>query len=683
MKNAFFILCLLLVLSSCRKNDRELKVTEYADPFIGTAGEGNCFPGAVFPFGGIQLSPDNPHRNQASPAGYRYSDSIVASFSHTHLSGSPIADFQDIRFLPVITQPDSTLSPTDYLQTNYARFSHSKEQAEPGYYSVVFDNGIKTELSVTERCAMHYYQFPDNTPHALTIDLSAGTSGDDTFEASIRKVNNRTLEGFRKSGGWAKDQRVYFVIEFSQDCQVMAGTEKFEPLNNGQKIRGKVCYAWIDFGEKTDKILCKISLSSANTEGAAANLESELSHWSFDKVKRDARQAWKREFQKIQIESPNEALKKIFYTALYHTYTAPAVYSDVNGNYKGPDGEIHSVSRHKQYTVFPLWETHRAVHPLFTITQRKRTGDLIHSLLKHYDTFGTLPAGELAGNEINNYSGNYSVAVITEAWQKGIRTFDGLKAYEAMKKTLRLDQPGDIVTDSLQPAPTAVYDYWCFTQMARALREEEELSYSPASTGIQHKDRHISMVPPFEIENFIAKAGDPGFLLRQLDTFFTPVSGKGPNSAFTPPTPLSRGYSHNQTTWHHLPYCYNYLGHPRKTQQLVNNILSRFYQPTPDGLPGNETFGQLSAWYVFSAMGFYPANPTSGKYQLGKPLFEKIIIHTGPEKRFIITTGKTGEKEFPVKEILLNGQKLNRTWITHEEIMNGGTLQFIPCEATE
>lgn len=489
MKNILLSLLILFSLFSCQSQDNELKITEYVNPFIGTADHGHCFPGAIVPFGGIQFSPDNPRAGWDWSSGYHYSDSIISSFSLTHLSGTGIGDLQDIRFLPVVTRPDSSVSPEEYIQSGYARFSHSQEQAEPGYYSICFDNGIKTELAVTPRCGIQYYQYPENVAHALTIDLATARNWDNTTETSIRKINNRMLEGYRKSRGWARDQRVYFVIEFSQDCQVMAGKDKFQPLENGQKITDKGCYIWVDFGEKTNKILAKVSISSANTEGALANLEKELSHWSFDKVKRDAKHAWKRELQKIKVEGNNEDQLKIFYTALYHAYTAPYTFSDVNGNYKGPDGEIHSVHKHTQYTVFSLWDTYRAAHPLFTITQKKRTADMINSMLKHYDAYGLLPVWELAGNETNCMIGNHSIPVIVEAWMKGIRNFDGEKAYEAMKKTVLNNRAGmqafrnfhyipyDLENESVSKTLEYAYDDWCVAQMAKALGKEDDYLY--------------------------------------------------------------------------------------------------------------------------------------------------------------------------------------------------------------
>lgn len=723
----FSFIVLLFCLASCGSNENDPKITEYVDPFIGTAGHGHCFPGAIMPFGGIQLSPDNPRSGWDWCSGYHYSDSIISSFSHTHLSGTGIGDLQDIRFLPVIGSPDSNSVPAEYIESCYARFSHTNEFAEPGYYSVLFDNGIKTELSVTKRCGIHYYQYPANTAHALTIDLSTARNWDRTIESCIRKVNNRTLEGYRKSKGWANDQRVYFIIEFSQDCEVLVGNKEFKPLENGRKFIDTDCYAWINFGQSTDKILAKISISSANTEGAAANLEKELSHWSFDKVKRDAKHAWRRELQKIKVEGKNEEQLKTFYTALYHAYTAPYIFSDVNGNYKGPDKEIHSVHKHTQYTVFSLWDTYRAAHPLFTITQKKRVADMINSMLKHYDAYGLLPVWELEGNETFCMIGNHAIPVIAEAYMKGIRNFDVEKAYEAMKKTVLTDRAGmgyyrkyhyipyELENESVSKTLEYAYDDWCVAQMAKALQKEDDYLFFlnasknyarvfDANTGFmrgksatgewktpfsplysKHRDDEYtegnawqySWMVQHDVEGLIALHGGPQKFMLKLDSLFTLDARLEGEEASPDISGFIGQYAQGNEPSHHIAYLYNYLGQPHKTQMYVNRILTELYNSTPEGLCGNEDCGQMSAWYVFSAMGFYPVNPVEGKYQLGAPLFDKITIKTGPEKKFVITANKESDKHIYVKEVLLNGEKLDRTWITHEEIMNGGTLEFL------
>lgn len=729
MKNIFFLLSFVFILplGSCSNKEKDPKITEYVNPFIGTAEHGHCFPGATVPFGAIQLSPDNPRSGWDWCSGYHYSDSIISSFSHTHLSGTGIGDLQDIRFLPVITKPDTNRNAADYIRSGYARFSHDNEQAEPGYYRVKFDNGIITELAVTPRCGFHYYQYPANSVHGLTLDLTTSRNWDKTTEASLKKINNRTLQGYRKSTGWAADQRVYFTIEFSQDVEVLAGKNTLKPLQNGQKIVTDSCYAWIDFGCKTDKILAKISLSSANIDGADANLKKELPHWSFDKVKRDGKQAWRKILSRIKVEGNNENNIQVFYTALYHAYLAPNLFSDVNGNFKGPDKEIHSVQKHKQYTVFSFWDTFRAAHPLFTLTQKKRVNDMINSMLKHYDASGLLPVWELVGNETNCMIGNHSIPVIVEAYLKGIDNYDVDKAYEAMKATVLSGKAGlaelrqygyipyDKENESVSKTLEYAYDDWCIAQMAKALNKEEDYLFflkksrnytnlfdkntgfmrGKSSSGAwkspfsplysNHRDDEYtegnawqySWFVPHDIEGLISLHGGKEAFATKLDSLFTIPSQLEGSNASPDISGMIGQYAQGNEPSHHVAYLFNYVGQPHKTQYYVNKIMTELYTNTPAGLCGNEDCGQMSAWYVFSAMGFYPVNPVEGKYQLGTPLFNKITLRVGPEKKFVVTANKENDNYIYVQKVLLNGKELNRTWITHDEITQGGTLEFV------
>lgn len=723
--NLLFILFILFI--SCNDREKEPQITAYVDPFIGTDGHGHVFPGATVPFGGIQLSPDNPRSAWDWCSGYHYSDSIISSFSHTHLSGTGIGDLQDIRFLPTLNRPGNQ-HPAQYIQSNYARFSHANEKAEPGYYQVKLDNGIITELSATTRCGFHYYQYPENAVNGLIIDLTTARNWDRTIESSIKKVNNRTLSGYRKSKGWATDQRVYFVIEFSQDIELIAGKNTFTPLLNGQKFTADSCYAWVDFGMKTNKILAKVSISSANTEGAEANLLKEIPHWSFDKVKRDAKQAWKRELSKTRVEGGQEEELKIFYTALYHAYIAPYTFSDVLGNYKGPDKEIHSVgNKNIQYSVFSFWDTFRAAHPLFTITQKKRVSDMVNSMLKHYDAYGLLPVWELTGNETNCMIGYHSIPVIAEAYLKGIGGFDAEKAYEAMKKTAMTDRAGikelreygyipyDKENESVSKTLEYAYDDWCIAQMAKALNKEDDYLYflkqaqnyislfdkqsgfmrGKSSEGkwktpfspifSKHRDDEYtegnawqySWFVPHDIEGLIHLHGSKENFIRKLDSLFIIPSAMEGEEVSPDISGMIGQYAQGNEPSHHVAYLYNYAGQPHKTQFYIDKIRRELYTAKPDGLCGNEDCGQMSAWYVFSAMGFYPVNPVEMKYQLGTPLFNKITLKVGPEKRFTIRANKENDEYIYVKKVLLNGEKLNRTYITHDEIMQGGELEFI------
>ena len=720
------LFCFTGLLASCQR-EKETRVTDFVDPFIGTAGQGHCFPGATVPFGGIQLSPDNPRSAWEWCSGYHYSDSIISSFSHSHLSGTGIGDLQDIRLLPVTTRPRPDEHAIDFIEKGYAKFSHANETAEPGYYSVTFDNGIKTELTATPRCGMHAYQYPENSVHGLTLDLTTARNWDRTVMTSIKKINNRTIQGYRKSTGWAKDQHVYFFMEFSQDVDIWAGSDTLKLLKNGQKLVSNQGYAFIDLGTTTNKVLVKVSLSSANCEGAAANLDKELSHWSFDKVKREAKQQWKRILSRIKVEGANKEETRVFYTALYHAYLAPYLFSDVHGNYKGPDGEIHSVGKANQYTVFSLWDTFRATHPLFTITQKDRVNDMIKSFIRHYEAYGLLPRWELMGNETYCMIGNHAIPVITEAYLKGIRDFDVEKAYEAMKETslsrgdgLGLFRtynyiPCDLEKESVAKTLEYAYDDWCMAQMAKALNKEDDYLFFikasknyknvfDATTGFMraelsngnwktpfspfasaHRDDdytegnawQYSWLVPHDVEGLIALHGGKTAFANKLDSLFTLHSIIEGDNVSPDISGLIGQYAQGNEPSHHVAYLFNYTDTPYKTQYYVDKIRRELYTDRPDGICGNEDCGQMSAWYIFSAMGFYPVNPSDGKYQLGTPLFKKVTIKLGQDRKFVIQANRENDRYIYVKEVLLNGDKLDRTWITHDEIMNGGKLEFV------
>ena len=725
MKNNLLLIAILSLLIACEQ-ENESRVTDFVDPFIGTGAHGHCFPGATVPFGGVQLSPDNPRSGWDWCSGYHYSDNTISSFSHTHLSGTGIGDLQDIRMLPTIKRPEPGVHPLAFIQSAYATFSHAHEAAEPGYYCVTFDNGIKTELSVTKRCGIHAYQFPTDAVYGMTLDLTTPRNWDAPVESSLKKVNNRTIEGYRKSTGWAKDQRVYFSIQFSQDIELWAGSDSLSLLKNGEKIVGRSVYAWIDFGKTTNKVMAKVGISSANTEGAAANLAKEMPHWSFDKVRRDAKHQWRKELSRFRVDESNKALARTFYTALYHCYIAPYVYSDVHGNYKGVDGDIHTVDKSIQYTVFSLWDTFRALHPLFTITHVKQANDMIASMLRHYDACGELPNWELMGNESRCMVGNPAITVIAEAYLKGIRGYDTEKAYEAIKATAMTKSPAlealrayhyipcDIMKESVSQTLEFAYNDWCVAQMAKAMNKDADYHYFlresqnyknlfDSSTGFmrgktaagewrtpfnplssEHRNDdytegnawQYSWFVPHDVPGLIALHGGNKAFLQKLDSLFNLPSVIEGSQISPDISGMIGQYAQGNEPSHHIAYLFNYAGDTHSTQYYVDRIRKELYSDKVDGLCGNEDCGQMSAWYVFSSLGFYPVNPAEGIYQLGTPLFNKTVIKLGQDRKFTILANREDEHYIYVKSVKLNGKTLDRTWITHDEIMQGGKLEF-------
>lgn len=574
----YLIIFLLLLLTvSCQK-EKETRIIDFVDPFLQVAGSEWHFPRAVVPFGSIRLGPDYVN---TSGQNNNQNDILIASFSPAHRDIN--LETANLHFLPTT----KTLQPGESLEvfvlSCLASFSRHQETAEPGFYSVVFNNGIKAELAVTERCGMLYYEFPDNATYGMTLNL--GGKEDETGETSIKKVNNRTLNGYKKFSCGGNSQRVYFQIEFSQDVNVWAGNDTARLLTKGERTTSKKSYAWIDFGKTTNKIVMKISTSSANTEGAAANLSKEMPHWSFDKVKRDARQQWRRVLSRIKIPTDHPETARKFYTALYHNYLTPFIYSDVHGNFKGCDGEIHSVGKNTQYAGFFLNDAHRLAYSLLAITQRERVSDIIRSLLNHYDYTGEFPRERIGINGGDEGTSRAAISLITEAYLKGIRGYDVEKAYEAVNATAT---PLLSMTDSLTDSRATEYGYdtWCMAQLAKVLdKENDYLSFLNASRNF--KNRSLS---------------DP------KETYYTTES---------------------------------------------------------------------TAAFVFHALGLFPTFPGECKYRLNCPLFDKIIIKLGQDRRFVIKTSRENANDTYIKEIILNGKTLDHSWITHEEIIRGGELEFI------
>lgn len=700
------------------------KLINYVDPFIGTGGHGHTYPGATLPFGMMQLSPDTGIEGWDWCSGYHYSDNSIMGFSHTHLSGTGATDYADILFMPTVGVlkflPGSKEKPGEGYRS---RFKHENEKASPGYYSVYLDDyKVKAELTVSMRSGLHKYTFPKTLDANIIIDLKHGLDSDS--EAMIKFTGMNRVEGMRKSHGWAKEHTVYFAAEFSKPF-TSYGTVLDEKLNeNNIEASGKNVKGYVRFATNNGEVvLVRIGISAVSIEGARNNLDKEIPYFNFEKTKQNAQKVWEKELSRIQVESKNEDRKKIFYTALYHTMITPNLFTDVDGKYFGMDRNIHTAKGFDYYTVFSLWDTFRAEHPLFTIINRKRAGDFVKTLLAKYNEIGLLPVWELASNETWCMIGYHSVPVIFDAYMKGIRGYDAKSALDAMKVSAERNQhgqklyrergyiPADKENESVSKTLEYSYDDWSIAQLAKAIGAKEDyekynqrsLFYRnlfDKSTGFMRgKMSDGSWITPFEpkavtqqyteanayqynffvphdIKGMINLHGGNENFVNKLDGLF--AESDKLEGRFQPDiSGLIGQYAHGNEPSHNFAYLYNYAGEPWKTQEHVREIMQKMYTSNPDGLSGNDDCGQMSAWYVFSAMGFYPVTPGQNTYAIGSPIFDKITINLENGKKFVISTKKNSEQNKFIQIASLNGTVYQHSYITHEQIMNGGELVFV------
>lgn len=715
-------LALMILLASCINLFAQTKdYTKYVNPFIGTGGHGHTFPGATVPFGAVQLSPDSRIDNWDGSSGYHYSDSIIYGFSHTHLNGTGIPDYCDVLFAPYVSEKDFLeASPNDTLNGYASKFSHDAEKAEAGYYSVrLQDENITAEMTATKRVGFHRYTFPQATENAkLTLDLKWR---DKVLDSEVKIIDNKTIAGFRKSQSWAKDQIVYFYAEFSKPftSAKIAADDEF----TGEKsAAGKNLKSVLQFKTKAgEQILVKVGISAVDAEGAKKNLKAEVADWNFDKVRADAKNEWNKELSRIEVTDDNQANLTNFYTALYHTKVQPNVFQDVDGRYRGIDRKIYSAPKDSNYTIFSLWDTFRAAHPLYTITDEKRTVDFINTFIRQYEQGGRLPVWELAGNETDCMIGYHSVSVIADAMAKGIKGFDYEKAFTAAKHSAQLDhfgleaykKRGYISTEDEHEAVSKMleyaYDDWCIAQMAKILGRQSDYQQFTArarsfenifdpETGFMRPKQNGGFVKAFEpqevshsftegnswvysffvpqdVSRLIELQGGREKFIAKLDELFnTQVKLSGREQPDI--TGLIGQYAHGNEPSHHITYLYNYAGEPWKTQKIVRRIMDEFYHPAPDGLIGNEDCGQMSAWYILSTSGFYPVTPGSGNYDFGTPLFKEVKYHLENGKTFTVKAPNVSKTNFYVKSVKLNGKAHDKSFIAHSDIKNGGVLEF-------
>jgi len=697
------------------------KLTRYVDPFVGTGGHGHTFPGAIMPFGMVQLSPDTRLTGWDGCSGYHYSDNIIYGFSHTHLSGTGISDYGDILFMPTVGQP--YLNPVNGNDTSkgYAsRFNHRNETAQPGYYSVKLDDeNILVELTATRRAGMHRYTYPRTDAANVILDL---THRDRVTDSGLKITGPTTLVGWRRSEAWAKDQLVFFAAEFSQPFTEF-GIAVDDKLRQGlQETSGKNIKAYFRFNASSGApILVRVGISATSVEGARRNLAMEINRWDFDALRQGGSRLWEAELSKIEVSGGSETQLKNFYTALYHTMTAPNLFMDVDGQYRGRDFKNHQARGFENYTVFSLWDTFRAAHPLYTLIDQKRTQDFINTFLNQYDQGGRLPVWELAANETDTMIGYHAVSVIADAAAKGIRGFDLPKALEAMKHSaeanhfglrgykdhgyLEMEEERESVSKTLEYA----YDDWCIAEVARLQGRADDYrrylrraqSYKnifdresgfmrPRSNGgwltpfeprevnfgfTEANSWQYTFFVPHDVRGLIDLMGGRQRFVEKLDALFSAQSQTtGREQADI--TGLIGQYAHGNEPSHHMAYLYNYAGAPWKTQHRVREILDKFYAPTPDGLIGNEDCGQMSAWYVSSAAGFYPVTPGSPTYAIGTPLFPEVRFNLENGKRFVIRARSVSDRNIYIQSARLNGKPYNKSYLTHKAIIDGGELVF-------
>ena len=727
MKHNLAIAASLLILAACSPKQETTVSTEYAqyvNPLIGTDFTGNTYPGAQVPFGSIQLSPDNglPGWNRIS--GYYYPDSTIAGFSHTHLSGTGAGDLYDIMFMPV-TRPYKEAEPPLGIHSS---FSHNDEFASAGYYRVLLkDYNINVELTATERCGIQRYTFP-KAESSIFLNLKKAMNWDFTLDSYIEVVDSCTIRGYRISQGWSPEQHVYFQTRFSRpfdDYQI-------DKTDITTKEKGKIGTAYIarfDFNtEKDEEILVTTALSGVSMEGAALNLQTEAPKDDFDYYYAQAVSNWNTQLGKIKIEGGSTDDQTVFYTALYHSMLAPTIYSDVDGSYMGADRKIHKAEGWTNYSTFSLWDTFRASHPLFTYTQPERANEMIKGFLEFYKQSGALPLWNLYGWETNMMIGYHAVPVIVDAYLKGVGDFDpelaleacvasanrddyhGIGEYKSMGYVPAYSDPKLWKSWSMSKTLEYAYDDYCIARMAEKMGKADVAQefykrsenyrnvFNPASSFMQPRDEKGNFAKDFKAETYtedicesngwqyfwsvqhniddlIRLVGGEERFAQRLDSMFTYTPASDEELPIFS-TGMIGQYAHGNEPSHHVIYLYNKVKQPWKTQQYAAKVMHELYTNEPGGLCGNEDCGQMSAWFDFSAMGFYPVDPISGQYEIGTPMFPRVELKLANGKTFTVSAPAVSRENIYIQSVKVNGEPYKKSYLTHDLIMSGATVEF-------
>lgn len=732
MKQKLFLTTAWLVMTAGMALAEEL--TQYVDPLIGSAEHGHVFVGANVPYGFVQLGPSNIKQDWDWCSGYNRSDSTIIGFAHTHLSGTGCGDLHDIMVMPVTGKVTYARGNHDDQQSGLWSYQdRTKERAQVGYYATRLKRyGVDAELTATSRVGLHRYTFPESKEAAIVIDLVHGGGWDRCRESALRIVDDHTIEGYRYSGGWADDERIFFRAEFSRPFEsyaIIEGTDKEARTVASVSTTASAKYLYFRANFKTranEQILVKVALSPTSTDGALRNMQAELSGWDFEQTVKQAKAKWQEELQKITIKTDDTARKRTFYTAMFHLMVAPSEFCDVNGDYYGADHRNHASKGHTTYTTYSLWDTYRAAHPLMTIIQPERVPDMIRTMLDICDEQGKLPVWHLMGCETNCMVGYPAIPVVADALLKGLLPeSEWERAYEAMVRSTEVDERGlsshrhcgYIPTDSLRHENVAYeleYDLadWALAQVARRMGKDDDYKrflsrsrqyknlFDPTTRFIRPKDAkgnwrtpfdpirqvaggddycegnawQYTFLVPHDIEGLIDCFGSKQALISKLDSLFTVTGDLGENAA-PDISGLIGQYAHGNEPSHHIAYLYTLLGEPRKAADRIRQIQTTLYTDRMDGICGNEDVGQMSAWYILSALGFYQVEPAGGRYVFGTPLFPEAEVKV-KGGTFRIVAHNVSDKKRHIRKICLNGKPYNKWYIDHKDIENGGLLEF-------
>ncbi|HKI46701.1 MAG TPA: GH92 family glycosyl hydrolase [Balneolales bacterium] len=738
----FLLVCIpsLLVAGIPKKKqqpaDKDTSLVDYVNPFVGTEGDGNTFPGPSAPFGMVQIGPDTDDSLWATASGYEYSDKSIIGFSMTHLSGTGIPDLGDFLFMPSIGRPllaEGTKQDPD--SGHRQRYSHNDEQASPGYYQVrLQDSGINVELTCTERAGLMRFTFPASDSAYVLTDLKHVLRWN-VIWSHIRILNDSTITGFHLVHGWAKERYLYFAARYSKPFEhfrimmdgkpVVYNTYRFRSAREASGKDLKFLAQFKTHGN--ERIMIKVGISAVSESDAMQNLDAEIPDWNFSRVRQENRDNWEKQLDKIRIDGTKNQMET-FYTSLYHSFLTPNLYEDVNGKYRGLDWEVHKAKGFTKYTIFSLWDTFRAEHPLLALVQSKRDGDMVNSMLAHYDQSveHMLPVWSLQGNETWCMIGYHAVPVIVDAYMKGVKGFDPERAYEAIKTTAMNPNydhaatfaklgyvPDDEENESVSKTLEYAYDDWCIAQMAKALGKQQDYEYFMKRAGsyknlfdpsyglMRGKDSHGHWHKPFHPHQYV-EGGDftegtswqyswfvpqdvPGLIklmggkkrfTKKLDSLFTMRPGTVQNGDTLDITGLIGEYAHGNEPSHHIAFLYCYAGQPWKTQMRIHQIVKLMYGDKPNSLKGNDDCGQMSAWYIFNTMGFYPVCPGSSYYVIGSPLVKKAVMHLSNGKDFTMIAENQSPKNIYIQSVVLNGRKWNSPFLPFDQLKNGGKIVF-------